>query len=111
MARLHATCVLRQCSAAGTSSNAVTSPREPPNQRSIHCLLPAASFCSALQAGTPNQLTIQQPGMQVQVTQPWIGRQAPWLDVAVQLTRPPAAPSGVLGATFPRLASLARSSG
>ncbi|KAL4431991.1 hypothetical protein ABPG77_000258 [Micractinium sp. CCAP 211/92] len=62
-------------------------------------------------AGTPNQLTIQQPGMQVQVTQPWIGRQAPWLDVAVQLTRPPAAPSGVLGATFPRLASLARSSG
>lgn len=62
-------------------------------------------------AGTPNQVTLQQPGIQVQVTQPWIGRLAPWLDVAIQLTQVPAYPSGVLGATFPRLATLARTSG
>ncbi|KAL4424350.1 hypothetical protein ABPG75_001651 [Micractinium tetrahymenae] len=61
-------------------------------------------------AGTPNQVTLQQPGMQVQVTQPWIGRLAPWLDVSVQLTQAPVAPTGVLGATFPQLASLAKSS-
>lgn len=66
---------------------------------------------SASQAGTPNEVTVQQPDMQVQVRQPWIGRQAPWLDVAIRLTKAPTSPSGVLGGTFPQLSRLAKTSG
>lgn len=65
----------------------------------------------AFVAGTPNEVTVQQPGMQVQVRQPWIGRQAPWLDVAIRLTKAPTSPSGVLGGTFPQLSRLAKTSG
>lgn len=61
----------------------------------------------AAQAGWPLFVTVQQPGLVMNVVLPWVAatRQlASWLDVTIRLTHAPVPPpGGVLGATFPRI--------
>ena len=58
----------------------------------------------APQWGTNHQLTIEQPGLRIRITQPFFKRRSaymPWLDTWVTLTQAPATMGGVLGGTLP----------